>query len=48
MHILPENLRSLLKRTSQYACAAVLGFQTDCTIVCSPISGCKLNQKVGA
>lgn len=47
MHILPENLRSDARRMSQYACASVLAFQTDCTIVMKPFVGCKLLQKVG-
>ncbi|MDB5182363.1 MAG: hypothetical protein JWO47_147 [Candidatus Saccharibacteria bacterium] len=48
MHILPEKLRSDARRTIPYACASVLAFQTDCTIVKNPFYGCKFVQKVGA
>jgi len=31
MHILPENLRPIPKRTIPYASVSVLNFQTNCT-----------------
>ena len=58
MHILPEKFRSDARRTIPYACASVLTFQTNCTIVMNPyvfniitmnpFYGCKLLQKAGS
>lgn len=47
MHILPEKFRSDARRTIPYACAPVLTFQTDCTIVMNPHYGCKFVEKAG-
>jgi hypothetical protein len=57
MHILPEKLRSDAppvfptgrtgRRTILYACASVLGFQPNCTIVSGPVVFRSLLTKVG-
>gem|GEM_PF-6507142 len=33
MHILHETLRSDARRTNMYACASILSFRTNCTIL---------------
>lgn len=48
MHISTVILRSDAHRTIPYACASVLGFQPNCTIMRNPAIGCKLVEKVGA